>query len=41
VAVTIAGKERLGLGFGRFVRLAIPFAVLQLLLAVVYDLVFL
>jgi Na+/H+ antiporter NhaD/arsenite permease-like protein len=41
VAVTIANREGLSLGFGRFIRLAIPFALLQLCLAVVYDLVFL
>jgi Na+/H+ antiporter NhaD/arsenite permease-like protein len=40
VAVTIMHKHDLGMGFGRFVRVAIPFAAIQIALAVVYVLVF-
>lgn len=41
VAVTIAHKEKLSLSFARFVRLALPFAIVQLVLATVYVLLFL
>jgi len=40
VAVTIIHKHNLTLSFAAFVRAAIPFAALQLLLAVVYVLLF-
>jgi Na+/H+ antiporter NhaD/arsenite permease-like protein len=40
VAVTIMHKHELGMGFGRFVRTALPFALIQILLAVVYVVVF-
>jgi Na+/H+ antiporter NhaD/arsenite permease-like protein len=40
VAVTIMHKHELGMGFGRFVRLALPFAVIQIVLAIVYVVVF-
>ena len=38
VAVTIIHKNDLAMSFGRFVRLAIPFAALQIVLATVYVL---
>ena len=41
VAVTIIHKNNLHLTFAGFVKVAVPYAVLQLLLAVVYVLVFL
>ncbi len=41
VAVTIIHKNDLAMSFGRFVKLAIPFAALQIALATVYVLVFL
>ncbi|TDI46718.1 MAG: hypothetical protein E2P01_08195 [Acidobacteria bacterium] len=41
VAVTIIHKNGLVLSFGRFVRLALPFAALQIALATVYVLLFL
>jgi Na+/H+ antiporter NhaD/arsenite permease-like protein len=41
VAVTIMHKQELKVGFGRFVKLALPFAIMQLLLAVGYVLIFL
>lgn len=40
VAVTIMHKHKLGISFARFVRLALPFAAVQLLLAVGYVLLF-
>jgi Na+/H+ antiporter NhaD/arsenite permease-like protein len=40
VAVTIMHKHDLGMGFGRFVRIAAPFAALQVVLAVIYVLLF-
>ena len=40
VAATIMHKHRVGVSFGRFVALAIPYAALQLLLAVAYVLLF-
>lgn len=36
VAMTIMKKEKLDLSFGQFVKLALPFAIIQLLLATVY-----
>ncbi len=39
VAVTIMNRYELGVGFARFVRLAVPFAAIQLVLAVVYVVV--
>jgi len=39
VAVTIMHKHQLNITFARFVRLAAPFAVIQILLAVVYVLI--
>ena len=39
VAVTIMHKNGLAMSFGRFVKLAIPFAALQIALATVYVLV--
>ncbi len=41
VAVTVMHKHNLGVSFARFVRMAIPFALLQIALAVVYVVVFL
>ena len=41
VAVTIIHKNNLKLSFGRFVKIALPYALLQILLAVIYVLVFL
>ncbi len=41
VAVTIMHKHDLPLGFARFVKLAIPYAAVQLVLAVAYVVVFL
>ncbi len=41
VAVTIIHKNGLTMSFGRFVKLAIPFAALQIALATVYVLLFL
>ena len=41
VAVTIIHKNGLAMSFGRFVKLAIPFAVMQIALATVYVLVLL
>ncbi len=41
VAVTVMHKHNLGVGFARFVRLAIPFALVQIVLAVIYVVVFL
>ncbi len=38
VAVTIIHKNDLAMSFGRFVKLAIPFAALQIVLATVYVL---
>ncbi len=38
VAVTIIHKNDLALSFGRFVKLALPFAALQIVLATVYVL---
>ncbi len=38
VAVTIIHKYRIKLGFGSFIRLALPFAIVQILLATVYVL---
>ena len=40
VAVTIIHKHEIKLGFGEFVRAAVPFAGMQIALAVVYVLVF-
>lgn len=34
--MTIMKKEKLDLSFGQFVKLALPFAIIQLLLATVY-----
>ena len=41
VAVTIIHKYQIKLGFGSFIRLALPFAAMQILLATVYVLVLL
>ncbi len=41
VAVTIIHKHKLSLSFAAFVKAAVPFAALQLALAVVYVLLFL
>ncbi len=41
VAVTIMHKNKLDMSFSRFVKLAIPYAALQIVLATVYVLVFL
>ena len=41
VAVTIIHKHKLALSFGAFVKLAIPYALVQLVLATVYVLLFL
>ena len=41
VAVTIIQRNDLAMSFGRFVKLAIPFAALQIALATVYVLLFL
>ena len=41
VAVTIIHQQKLGLGFAGFVKAAAPFALMQLLMAVAYVLVFL
>jgi len=41
VAVTIMHKNGLAISFVRFVKLAIPFAAMQIALATVYVLVFL
>jgi Na+/H+ antiporter NhaD/arsenite permease-like protein len=41
VAVTIIHQQKLDLSFARFVRVAVPFAVMQLVLAIAYVLVFL
>lgn len=41
VAVTIIHKNKLSMSFGKFVKLAIPFALVQLVLAVAYVLLFL
>ena len=41
VAVTIMHKHEIPLSFGQFVRKAAPFAVMQIMLALVYVLVFL
>ena len=41
VAVTIIHKNKLAMSFARFVKLALPFAVAQLALAVAYVLLFL
>jgi len=38
VAVTIMHKQELNVGFARFVKLALPFAIMQLILAVGYVL---
>ena len=40
VAVTIIHKHELSLSFARFVRVALPYAVVQLLFATVYVLLF-
>lgn len=34
--MTIMKKEKLDLSFGKFVKLALPFAIIQLVLATVY-----
>jgi Na+/H+ antiporter NhaD/arsenite permease-like protein len=41
VAVTIIHKYQLKLSFGRFIKLALPFAVMQIILATIYVLVLL
>ncbi len=41
VAVTIMHKHKLGVTFGRFVKMALPFAIAQIILATAYMLVFL
>ena len=41
VAVTLMNKHRLGVSFGGFVKRALPFAVVQLILAVAYVMIFL
>ncbi len=41
VAVTIMHKQKLNISFARFVKLALPYACVQLILATVYVLVFL
>ena len=41
VAVTIIHKNKLPMSFGRFVKIAFPYAVMQILLAMVYVLLFL
>ena len=41
MAVTIIHKHGLKMSFGGFVKMALPFAVAQILLATVYVLVFL
>lgn len=41
VAVTLMNKHRLGVSFGGFVRRALPFAAVQLILAVAYVMIFL
>ena len=41
MAVTIIHKHELQLSFAAFVRLALPFAAMQLVLATVYVLAFL
>ena len=41
VAVTVMHKHGLSMSFGRFVRTALPFAAVQILLAIVYVAVFL
>ncbi len=41
VAVTIMHKHKVGLSFMKFVTLAIPFAIMQLILATAYVLIFL
>ncbi len=41
VAVTIMHKNGFAMSFGRFVKLAIPFAALQIVSATVYVLLFL
>lgn len=41
VAVTLMQKEKLGVNFGRFVKLALPFALAQLILATLYVVLFL
>ena len=40
VAFTIIGKNQLGLSFGGFVRAALPFAIMQIVLAIVYVLIY-
>lgn len=39
VAMTIMKKEKIELGFGQFVKMALPFALLQLVLATIYILI--
>jgi len=41
VAVTIMHKHKLKVSFGRFVVMAVPYAIIQIMLAVVYVLLFL
>ena len=41
VAVTIMHKHELHISFARFVRVAIPFALVQITMAVIYVLLFL
>ena len=41
VAVTMMNKQGLGVGFGRFVALALPFALAHSALAAVYVVLFL
>ncbi|MEE8262490.1 MAG: citrate transporter, partial [Gammaproteobacteria bacterium] len=41
VAVTVMHKHGVGVSFARFVVMALPYAVLHILLAIVYVLVFL
>ncbi|MEZ4224173.1 MAG: SLC13 family permease [Polyangiaceae bacterium] len=40
VAVTVMHKHGISIGFGRFVRLAVPFAIAQIILAVIYVVLF-
>ena len=41
VAVTIMHKHKLQISFARFVKVALPFALVQITLAVIYVLLFL
>jgi Na+/H+ antiporter NhaD/arsenite permease-like protein len=41
VAVTVMNKNELGMSFGRFVKMAVPYAAVQLALAVAYVMLFL